>query len=51
VAESPAVSLHVPLVKANDLIQLAVALVRDHACLAQAASDFALRKYVLTEAI
>jgi len=39
-AKLPALSLHVPLVKANDLIQLAIALVRAQGCIAQAASDF-----------
>ena len=50
VVESPSVSLHVPLAKANELIQLAVALVRAHARLAQAAGDFALHKYSLLPA-
>ena len=48
-AELPAISLHVPLAKANDLIQVAIALVGAQACLAQAASDFALRNHAITE--
>jgi hypothetical protein len=42
--ESSPGPLHVPLVKAGDLIQLALALVGAQACLAQAASDFAMCK-------
>lgn len=37
--ESPAVSLRVPLTKANDLIQLAIALIRAQERLSQAASN------------
>ncbi|MHB8972978.1 MAG: Hpt domain-containing protein [Pirellulaceae bacterium] len=44
VAESPAVSLRVPLAKADDLIEVAMALIHAQAFLMQAASDFALRR-------
>ena len=47
---SPTASSRVPLTKADDLIHLAIALVRAQACLAQAASDFGQRKHALAEA-
>lgn len=48
-AYAPAVSLHIPLANAVDLIQLVIVLIRAQACLTQAAGDYAQRTCSLTE--